>query len=149
MGGPLIYFQETDNSNTSAIGLAGNTFNLIHGYLATNIIQIRRTIVPINSEDLVIYFTFGGRILFLENEFSDIAGCPSVDVSLVSIEVSNTYYRESSTIPAESSNPYLDKYTNGESNLELMQQVFTMDLKFETKSIRYKGKQIDINPIIT
>ena len=91
VGGPLINFREQTDSYSSNLALYNNSFNLIMGYLGTNVLQVIREFSYLNRYDngsVVNYFQLGGGILIQANNFSEIGGCySSVDTSLVSISV--------------------------------------------------------------
>ena len=93
----MIYLKESTDGYTSSVALINNTFDLIMGYVSTNIFHVNKqySILWLNSAtglyDFVLmmqtYFQLSGGMLLLNNSFSRIAGCPAVDTSLVSLNL--------------------------------------------------------------
>ncbi|TNV88086.1 hypothetical protein FGO68_gene10379 [Halteria grandinella] len=75
--GPLIFAEESAANNQFII--IQNQFRFIHGYINSNVIQLQRKIHSNSNNEL------GANILIKANNFSEIAGCPSVLASAIYI----------------------------------------------------------------
>ncbi|TNV88039.1 hypothetical protein FGO68_gene7464 [Halteria grandinella] len=106
--GPLIYLEESERSNKYII--IQNGFRLIHGYVNSNAIQIIRK--TSENPDLE-----GGNILITGNKFSEIAGCPTVLASAISVGIVNNSQRspQSQALGIPSELPSLDSNSDIQS----------------------------------
>lgn len=99
MGGPLIYFHEELLAYPSIVALIGNSFNLIHSYISTNIIHIQKIYYFDRYAEEIVrftnYFKQGGNILVYKNNFKDIIGCNYVETGIFSYGLSE--YMDTST----------------------------------------------------
>ncbi|TNV88179.1 hypothetical protein FGO68_gene13762 [Halteria grandinella] len=103
--GPPILLHEQFQQAFNKFIILNNTFRLIHGYINSNVIQISRECEETNKagqifEDPILKNDFskeqvvmvmrsfmGGNILIRENNFSEIAGCPTVAAGAIMISV--------------------------------------------------------------
>ncbi|TNV74993.1 hypothetical protein FGO68_gene290 [Halteria grandinella] len=110
--GPPILLHEQYQSAFNKFIILKNTFRFIHGYINSNVIQIFREFEespeigqlfedPDLQQDLILndfqYYEqqyllmrsfMGGNILISENNFSEIAGCPTVSAGVIMLSVS-------------------------------------------------------------
>ncbi|TNV88112.1 hypothetical protein FGO68_gene1764 [Halteria grandinella] len=110
LSGPVIHIQEKEKGFESAFIIANNSFDMIHGLINGNVINIIRdqfgnglvTYPFPKYQDLINPASlqnnygpqnsmYGGNILIAKNLFSNICGCQEVDVSVISVAAINNY----------------------------------------------------------
>ncbi|TNV74929.1 hypothetical protein FGO68_gene8072 [Halteria grandinella] len=102
LSGPLLQLAETQGNHCNKYVIKNNQFSFIHGYINSNIIYILREQSDIYN--LTQRMLMGGNIIINGNNFSEIAGCPTVSTGILMISVrkgSNHYYSQALNLVSE------------------------------------------------